>query len=155
MSLNPALVASMMGGQLQQSPEGTGLMDMVTKLMGGEPGQNPGSKLFMLAGMGMSEIMRNMPKVMNSLMDLQSAGQGQEDPGSLQSTAEPPPPGPPGGMPPPGMPPPGMPPPGMPPPGMPPPGMGPMGPAAPPPGGVPPGVAMALMQMIRQRQGMA
>ena len=53
--LNPDLAGATLGGQLQQNPAGNGLIDMVTNLMGGDPGQNPGSKLFMLAGMGMSD----------------------------------------------------------------------------------------------------
>lgn len=140
---NPQLMAALMGGQLGQTESGSGLMDNVMKMMGGATGQNPGNSLYVLAGMGMSEIMRNIPKVANSMIDLQSAGQGdnQEQPGSLSTPAEqqaPPPQG--GGMPPPAM--------G----GMMPPPMPPQGGAA--PGGVPPGVAMALMQLIQQRRMM-
>lgn len=132
---NPQLMAALMSGQLGQSEAGQGLMGNVLRMLGGGgTGQNPGNELYVLAGMGMSEIMRNIPKVANSMMDLQSAKQGEDqaEPGSLPTAAEPQAPPPQGG--------------GMPPPGMPPPGM--------PPGGPPPGAAMALMQMIRQRQAM-
>jgi hypothetical protein len=137
---NPQLMAALMSGQLGQNPAGSGLMETVMKMMGGSTGgSNPGNELYVLAGMGLSEIMRNIPKVANSMMDLQSAKNGgdQPEPGSLPTAAEPQAPPPQGG---------GLPPPMMGGGGMPPPPQG--------GGGAPPGAAMALLQMIRQRQMM-
>lgn len=106
--------------------------------------------LYMLAGMGMREVMRDMPKLMNGFLDLQQASQGgnQQEPGALPTPAEPPMPGSPqSGGPPPGGMPPGM-PPGM---GAPPPMAGPPGMAAAGPPGLPPQVLAMLRLALQQR----
>jgi hypothetical protein len=146
----PQLMAALLSGQLGNNPAGQQMAGAVQDQLtgpgsgsldgpggiGGLGGVASGNNLYMLAGMGVSELMRNLPKVFNGLMDLQTAKQESEaPPGALPTPSEPQPEGPVPGA-------------GMPP--------GPMaGPPAmaggAPPGGPPP-LMMMLMRMLAARQ---
>lgn len=146
------------------------MLEQLLSMMPGRPGSEPTapvnnalqnvaqtpSSLLMLAGMGMREVMRDLPKLMNGFMDMKAASQPEQQepaPGDMNTPPEQAGPPGPGGPMPPGMPPPGMPPGGpggVPMPGPPMPAMPGMPPAS-GPAGLPPQLAMMLRLALQRR----
>lgn len=129
--MNPQLLQALLSGQLTKDGSGPGGLGAIGSLMGGSGGGPLVPMLLFLAGMGTNQL----PRLLNSIMDFQSVGKGddsQENPGALAPSPDQPLPPPQG-------------PAGMPPPGMMPPGAGPAG-------GPPPGLVQAMLQMAMQRR---
>lgn len=132
--MNPQMLMAMLQGGMNQPGAGgnslRGTADGIGEIFSKE--ETPTKTMLMLAGMGLSSAFRELPKVMNAMMDMNSMGKedSQEQPGAL--------PTPPEGeasAAPPGMPPQGMPGGGM-----------------PPPGGVPPQMVPMLLQLAAMRR---
>lgn len=97
--MNPALLATLLSGRLTKDGSGTDAMGgLGSMLAGGNGNTGVAPLLLLLAGMGIPQLSKIMSTMMNTVMDFQSMGKGdnQEQPGALSTPPE-------GAMPPPGM----------------------------------------------------